>query len=205
MIREYFKHQGFFWTALSHIFSILKWSRTSFSCYGSFSTAVSHASWALGWPGVINLRGCIALILILRFLKRSGTSNSSHGAFSIASLHISWVLRLSGTSYSSHGWMRTAISWVFKSSGTSVKKLGLMCTNQFHGTCFETSHSFYSHPKVQARVRFYGLPKGILFMLHFHNPHPQVQRQNLRCWLYAKQLKQAQDNHQTYTQKDKLS
>ena len=108
MIREYFKHQGFFWTALSHIFSILKWSRTSFSCYGSFSTAVSHASWALGWPGVINLRGCIALILILRFLKRSGTSNSSHGAFSIASLHISWVLRLSGTSYSSHGWMRTA-------------------------------------------------------------------------------------------------
>ena len=97
------------------------------------------------------------------------------------------------------------ISWVFKSSGTSVKKLGLMCTNQFHGTCFETSHSFYSHPKVQARVRFYGLPKGILFMLHFHNPHPQVHRQNLRCWLYAKQLKQAQDNHQTYTQKDKLS
>ena len=39
----------------------------------------------------------------------------------------------------------------------------------------------------------------------FYNPPPQVHRQNLRSWLYAQQLKQAQDNHQTYTQKDSLN
>ena len=33
-------------------------------------------------------------------------------------------------------------------------------------------------------------------MLPFHNPRSQVHRQNLRCWLYAQQLKQVQDNHQ---------
>ena len=42
-------------------------------------------------------------------------------------------------------------------------------------------------------------------MLHFHNPRPQAHRQNLRCWLYAQQLKQAQDNYQTYIQKDTLN
>ena len=42
-------------------------------------------------------------------------------------------------------------------------------------------------------------------MLHFHNPYPQVHHQNLRCWLYAQQLRQAQDNHQTYTQNDSLN
>ena len=43
------------------------------------------------------------------------------------------------------------------------------------------------------------------FMLHFHNPRPQAHRQNLRRWLYAQQLIQAQDNYQTYTQKDSLN
>ena len=42
-------------------------------------------------------------------------------------------------------------------------------------------------------------------MFRFHNPRPQVHRQNLRCWLYAQRLKQAQDNHQMYTQKDSLN
>ena len=47
--------------------------------------------------------------------------------------------------------------------------------------------------------------QGLNFMvLRFHNPRPQVHRQNLRCWLYAQQLKQAQENYQTYTQKDSL-
>ena len=42
--------------------------------------------------------------------------------------------------------------------------------------------------------------QGLNFMvLRFHNPRPQVHRQNLRCWLYAQQLKQAQENYQTYT------
>ena len=43
------------------------------------------------------------------------------------------------------------------------------------------------------------------FMLHLHNPRPQDHHQNLRCWLYAQQLKQVQDNYQTYTQKGTLN
>ena len=31
-------------------------------------------------------------------------------------------------------------------------------------------------------------------VLRFHDLHPQFHRQNLRCWLYMQQLKQAQDN-----------
>ena len=41
--------------------------------------------------------------------------------------------------------------------------------------------------------------------LRFHNSHPQSHRQNVRCLLYVRQLKQAQDNYQTYTQKDNLN
>ena len=41
-------------------------------------------------------------------------------------------------------------------------------------------------------------------MIRFHKPRPQIHRQNLRCWLHAQQLKQAQINYQTYTQKDSL-
>ena len=47
--------------------------------------------------------------------------------------------------------------------------------------------------------------KAFLFMLHFHNPHPQAHQQNLRRWLYAQQLIEEQDNYQTYTLKDNLS
>ena len=39
----------------------------------------------------------------------------------------------------------------------------------------------------------------------FHNPRPQVRHQNLRCWLYAQQLKQAQDNYQMQTRKDSIN
>ena len=42
-------------------------------------------------------------------------------------------------------------------------------------------------------------------VLRFYDPHPQVHGQNRRCWLYAHQLKQTQDNHQTYIQKDSLN
>ena len=41
--------------------------------------------------------------------------------------------------------------------------------------------------------------------LRFHNSHPQSYRQNVRCLLYVRQLKQAQDNYQMYTQKDNLN
>ena len=44
-------------------------------------------------------------------------------------------------------------------------------------------------------------------VLRLHNPHFRglIHRQNLCCWLYVQQLKQAQDNHQTHTQKDSLN
>ena len=76
---------------------------------------LSHSHQALDWHGVINLRGCIALILFLGFLKRSVTTNSSHGSMFTTSLHISWV---------------------FKLSGTSVKRFDPMYTNHFHETYF---------------------------------------------------------------------
>ena len=45
-------------------------------------------------------------------------------------------------------------------------------------------------------------------MIDFHNPRPQVHRQNvvgyMLCWLYAQQLKLVQENYQTYIQTDSL-
>ena len=43
-----------------------------------------------------------------------------------------------------------------------------------------------------------------IFFNHFHNPNFQVHGQDLSYWLYVQQLKQAQENYQTYTQKDNL-
>ena len=40
--------------------------------------------------------------------------------------------------------------------------------------------------------------------LRLHNPRPQAHHQDLDSWLYVQQLKQAQDNYQTYTQKGSL-
>ena len=124
------------------------------SLTGSFTTALSHAHWALGWSGVINFRGCIALMLIL---KSTWYIEQLPWLLSTASLHISWVLRYSETFYSSHGSMRTAslhISEVFKSSRTSVKKLGLMYTNHFHGTYFNITLIFIL--SSLGWVKFYG-------------------------------------------------
>ena len=42
-------------------------------------------------------------------------------------------------------------------------------------------------------------------VLRLHNPLPQAHSQDLGCWQPMQQLKQAQDNHQTYTQKDSLN
>ena len=41
-------------------------------------------------------------------------------------------------------------------------------------------------------------------VLRFHNPRFQVQRHDLSCSMYARLLKQAQDNHQGYTLKNNL-
>ena len=71
-----------------------------------------------------------------------------------------------------------------------------MYTNHFHGTCFlNESIIFYSHRPRQGS-NFMDYQKTFLFMLHFHNPHPQAHQQNLRCWLHVQQLIGEQDNYQ---------
>ena len=113
-------------------------------------------------------------------LSYSGINLKGCKHFLIELEHISWALRRGGTSFNSHGPFSTAllhISWSFKSSGTNAKKLGLMYTNQFHGTYFNITLIFIL--TSLGCVKFYGLPKGILFMLHFHYPSPSPPKSTL--------------------------
>ena len=76
-----------------------------------------------------------------------------------------------------------------------------MYTNQFHGTYFNITLIFILTSLgvsnfMDYRKAFYLCFTFITQVLH---------HQNLRCWLYAQQLKQAQDNYQTYIQKDTLN
>ena len=64
------------------------------------------------------------------------------------------------------------ISWVFKSSGTSVKKLGLMYTNHFHGTCFNVTLIFcFNFPEVSQilLVKFYVVNRYKKVYVYAHN------------------------------------
>ena len=52
-----------------------------------------------------------------------------------------------------------------------------MYTNQFHGTYFNITLIFIL--TSLGCFKFYGLPKGILFMLHFHYPSPSPPKSTL--------------------------
>ena len=86
---------------------------------------------------------------------------------------------------------------LFSSSGTHQSHHPDGCqANQFYGACLNIALIFIL--TSLGWVEFYR---------HFHNPHFHglVHHQNLHCWLYAQQLKQAQYNYQVYTQKDSLN
>ena len=80
----------------------------------------------------------------------------------------------------------------------------IMIRNKFHQA---QQNIFKHHFKQQLHFIYTIRPgRGSHFMaIRFHNSHPQSHRQNVRCLLYVRQLKQAQDNYQTYTQKDNLN
>ena len=123
----------------------------------------------------------MALLYISCILKWTGTYHRVHGATSTASLHISCVLKWSGIDSKERGSICTTslhISWV-------------------HGMYFDMSNKIYRNGFFNKQLIIFFITLGPGEILHFYNPHSQVYHQNLRCWLYVQQLKQAQDKGQS--------
>ena len=177
---------------LIDIFFVLTLSGICPSAYGSLRTAslqISSAS-ALKWSGTYYMAygpASTAFSHISCVLRYSGINLKGCKHFSIVLEHISWVLKRGGTSFNSHGAFQRLCCTFFgllSHQGQVLKSLAL-CT-------------------ITSSIEHILTP-GSDFMLHFHNPRPQVHRENLRCWLHAQQLKKAQENCQKYTLKDNLS
>ena len=82
-----------------------------------------------------------------------------------------------------------------------------MCATSLHiswvgGIYFDMSNKIYQNAFFNKELIILFIPLGPGEIPHFHIPHFQVHHQDLRCWLYVQQLKQAQDNYQMYKQKD---
>ena len=125
----------------------------------------------------------------LASLRQAGTLHTSKGSRSTVFEHMFFVLNLSGIIIKNPGLMPTTLSHIPWVRGTYFS-IGLI-------TC--------RIKKLIILFKSLGQPRSNFMVLRFHNPHPQPHRPNLRCLLYVQQLKQAQDNHQTYTEKDNIN
>ena len=179
-----------------HISCILRWSGTYYRVYGSLRTASLHIFCVFNlWGTYSNNHGSFSTTLthtscILRWI---GTYHRVYGSTPTASLHIPCVLKISGINAKERGLLRTSLlhaSW--------VPGIYFSMYNKIYPNALLTSQSFYLTSLSQAMSK----AQGRQFLNDFHNPRSQFNCQNLGCWLYAKQLKQAQDNYQTYTRKD---